>query len=505
MPAAPPTSALSPAPPTQTDRRSALALLVIATAQLMLVLDDSIANIALPTIQNELRISPSTLPWVVSSYILAFGGLLLFGGRVGDLFGRRRTLQVGMVIFTVASLLVGLAPNGGLLIAARALQGLGAALAAPNALALIATTFPEGKPRNKALAVYGAMSGLGIVAGLLLGGVLTGTLGWRWVFFINVPVGLLVLAGSRLLVEAERHPGRVDVAGAITGSGGMAALVYAITRGGEHGWADGLTLGSFAAAVILLPLFLLIEARSADPMLPLRLFKDRNRSGSYLGMLLLAVGPMGTFYLLTLYMQHILGSDPIRTGLAWLPFAVGIVVGAAVSSKLVTRFAPRGIASTGMLISAAGVLWLSSIELDTGYAAHMLPAIFATAVGFALSFVPLTLTAVAGVRAQDSGIASALLNSAQQIGVALGLAALSTVSVTVTQSQVPDALNVLRQGRMIGDQNLVTTASDALVHGYGTGLLAGALVLAAAAVITTLVVNAQRQKHTDAMPAQHLA
>lgn len=479
----------SPAP----SDRLGLPLLVIAAAQLMLVLDDSIANIALPTIQNELGISPSNLPWVVNGYILTFGALLLFGGRAGDLFGRKRVFQWGLALFTLASLLVGLAPSGGLLIAARVLQGIGAALTAPNALALIATTFPAGEARNKALAIYGAMSGLGIVAGLLLGGVLTGTLGWRWVFFINIPVGLLVLAGTRTLVDAARHSGRLDLPGALTSTVGMAALVYAITRGGESGWADPLTLGSFVAAAVLIPLFLLIQARSAQPLLPLRLFGDRNRWGSYLGMLLLAVGPMGTFYLVTLFMQHILGYNPIRTGLAWLPFAVGIALSAGVGSKLVSRVPPRVLAAAGMLIAGAGVLWLSTLGTGANYALHLLPAIFLTAFGFGLGFVPLTLTAVHGVQAQDSGIASALLNASQQIGVALGLALLSTVAVTTTARQLPDALDALYRGRTAGDEGLVARASDALVQGYGSGLTAGALILVVAAIITALVINARPQ------------
>lgn len=474
------------------DRPLGLALLVIATTQLMLVLDDSIANIALPSIQNQLGLSPSSLPWVINAYILAFGGLLLFGGRVGDLFGQKHTLQVGMGVFTVASLLAGLAPNGTLLIAARALQGIGAALAAPNALALIATTFPVGKSRNSALAIYGAMSGLGIVLGLLLGGVLTGTLGWRWIFFINLPIGLFVLIGSRILVDAERHKGRLDIAGTITGTAGIASLIYAITRGGEHGWTDGLTLGLFAAAAVLLPLFILIQARSAQPLLPLRLFKDRNRSGSYLGMLFIAFGPMGTFYLVTLYMQHILGYSPIRTGLAWLPFALGIVLSAGISSKLVARLAPRAVATAGIVISAGAVLWLSAIGPETGYFGNLMPAIFATAFGFGMSFVPLTLTAVNDVRPQDSGIASALLNAAQQIGVALGLAVLSTVSVTVTQARLPDALTALYQGRAAQDANLVTAASDALVQGYGSALLVGAGALLLAAIIVIIAINTKQ-------------
>lgn len=469
-------------------------LLVIATAQLMLVLDDSIANIALPTIQNELAISSANLPWVINAYILAFGGLLLFGGRIGDLFGRRRMLQWGMGIFTVASLLAGLADSGAFLVAARGLQGIGAALSAPNALALIATTFAEGKPRNKAMAVYGAMSGLGIVAGLVLGGVLTDMWGWRWVFFINVPIGVLVLFGSRSLVEAELHKGRLDFAGALTSIIGMAALVYGITRGGEHGWADSLTLGSFATAAVLLPLFLFIQARHADPLVPLQLFKDRNRAGSYSAMLLLAFGPMGAFYLLTLHMQHVLAYSPLQTGLAWLPFGAGIVFGAGLTTKAVERLSPRALSVAGMLISSAAVFWLSMLEQTPNYVGHIMPAIFAVAFGFAMGFVPLTLTAVQGVRAQESGIASALLNASQQIGVAFGLAILSTMAVSTSDNQLPDALERMYQGRAADDPSMVAAASDALIHGYSVALATGALAIALAAVIAGVLINARRPR-----------
>jgi len=479
----------------QSGRRLGVALLVIATAQLMLVLDDSIANIALPTIQNELGIPAATLPWIINAYILAFGGLLIFGGRVGDLFGRRRTLQLGVALFTVASLAAGLAPTGPVLIAARALQGIGAALTAPNALALIATTFSTGEARNKALAIYGAMSGLGVTAGLLLGGVLTGTLGWRWVFFINVPIGLALLAGTRTLVEASRHQGRMDLAGALTGTGGITAIVFAIIRGGEHGWTDVLTLASFAVAAVLIPVFIGLQARSSDPLLPLRLFRDRNRSGSYLAMLMVSFGPMGTFYLLTLYMQHILGYSPVQTGLAWLPFGIGIVLGAGIASKLVVRFAPRVISTTGILIASAAIFWFSTIQSGTGYLA-LLPGIFALAFGFALSFIPLTLTAVNNIKAQESGIASALLNSAQQIGVALGVAVLSTISVSITESRLPDALTALYTSRASRDAAANATASAALTSGYTTALFIAAILLAASALITALIINAGPQKET---------
>src|SRR5688500_11202557 len=262
---------------TSTGQRLGLSLLVIATAQLMLVLDDTIANIALPSIQRELGVPISTLPWIINAYILAFGSLLLFGGRIGDLFGRRRVLRFGLGVFAVASLLGGLGINVEMLVVARGLQGIGAALIAPNALALIATTFPVGASRNKAMAVYGAMSALGITIGVLLGGILTGLLSWRWVFFINVPIGLAVLAGSRVLAAGQSSSASLDTPGAVTGTGAMVALAYGITRGGEHGWNDSVTLGAFVAALALAILFLWIESRRENPMLPLGLFRDRNR------------------------------------------------------------------------------------------------------------------------------------------------------------------------------------------------------------------------------------
>jgi MFS family permease len=280
---------------TPTTRPLMLALLVIATAQLMLVLDDSIVNIALPSIQRELDVDPVHLPWVVNAYILTFGALLLLGGRIGDLWGRRRTLQLGLAIFVLGSLAGGLGVSTGMVIAARAAQGLGAALTAPNALALITTTFSDRKMRDTALALYGAMSGLGIVIGLLLGGVLADTLGWRWVFFINVPIGVLVLLGSRTLVAARPHQGRFGATGAALGTGGMVALVYAITRVGEDGFTDRLALTLVALAAALLVAFVLTQSRSRNPLLPLSLPRDRNRGGAYLTMLLLAIGPMGTF------------------------------------------------------------------------------------------------------------------------------------------------------------------------------------------------------------------
>ncbi|MGI3204410.1 MFS transporter [Streptomyces sp. GLT-R25] len=485
-------------------RHLGLALVVIAAAQLMVVLDATITNIALPAIQTDLGVSDANLAWIVNSYALAFGGLLLLGGKAGDLFGRRRMFQVGIIVFTLASLLGGLAPNEGLLIGARILQGVGAALAAPSALALITTTFPVGKPRNTAMGVYAAMGGVGATVGLLLGGTLTDLLDWRWVFFVNIPIGLAVLAGTRTLVEAERHPGRLDVPGAITGTGGLIALVYGITRGGEHGWTSGPTLASFAAAVVLLAVFLILQSRSSHPMMPLRLFGDRNRTGSYATMLFIGAGMFATFYFLTLYMQLILGFSPVKTGFAYLPFSFGMAAAAGVSSKLVARFAPRLIAGPGLLVAAVGMGWFATLEADSSYAAHLMPAMFVTALGLGMSFVPMTLGAVSGVDHRDTGIASALLNTAQQIGGALGLAVLSTISTSAADGRVPDAAASLYRGLATEDFGLVSRAGEALTHGYTMAFVAAAGMFLAGLVVTAFAVDAGRQGEAGSVPGAHM-
>jgi EmrB/QacA subfamily drug resistance transporter len=485
-------------------RHPALALFVIAAAQLMVVLDATITNIALPSIQTDLGVSDADLAWIVNSYALAFGGLLLLGGRAGDLFGRRRMFQAGIAVFTAASLLGGLASNTALLIAARILQGVGAALAAPSALALITTTFPVGRSRNTAMGVYAAMGGVGATVGLLLGGVLTDVLDWRWVFFVNIPIGLAVLAGTRSLVEARRHPGRLDVPGAITGTGGLIALVYGITRGGDQGWANGLTLASFAAAAGLLAAFLTIQARTAHPMMPLRLFRDRNRSGSYVTMLFIGAGMFATFYFLTLYMQLILGYSPVRTGFAYLPFSLGMGIAAGAGAKLVGRVAPRLIAGPGLLVAAVGMFWFATLQPDSSYAAHLMPAMFVTAVGLGMSFVPMTLGAVSGVAHSDTGIASALLNTAQQIGGALGLAVLSTIATSAADRKLPEAAGSLYRGLAVKDFALVAKAGEALTHGYAMAFAAAAAMFLAGLAVTALAVNAAGQRHAEGAAPVHI-
>jgi EmrB/QacA subfamily drug resistance transporter len=449
-------------------RGAAVPLLVIATAQLMLVLDDSIVNIALPTIQQELAVDPVHLPWIVNGYILTFGALLPLGGRIGDLWGRRRALQVGLALFVLGSLLGGLGQSAEMLIAARAVQGVGAALIAPNALALIATTFSERKTRDSALALYGAMSGLGIVVGLLLGGVLADTLGWRWVFFINIPIGLLVLVGSRTLLAAVPHRGQLGALGGVLGTGGMFALVYAVTRFGEDGFTDPVGLTLLAAAAVLLVAFVTTQSHSRYPLLPLSLMRDRNRAGAYLTMLLLAIGPMGTFYVITLHLQQVAGFTPWQTGAAWLPFAVGIVIGAGAAPKLLLNVAPRYVAATGALLSAGAAWWFSTISVNTSYWTHLAPAMLVLALGFGLGVMALTQAAVYHVDPDKAGVASALLNSAQQVGVALGLAVLAGVAATVTARPEYDTAD----------------PATALVAGYGTALAVAAGILLGAAVLS---------------------
>ena len=468
-------------------------MLVVATAQLTLVMDDTISNIALPSIQRELEISAANLPWVINAYILCFGALLIFGGKVGDLFGKKDVLKTGVIVFTVASFLSGIAPNGTFLITARSLQGIGAALAAPNALALISTTFPKGKLRNKALALYGAMSGLGIVIGLLLGGLLTNTLGWRWVYFITIPIGLLVLFGIRNLTDAEKSSGRLDIFGAITSTTGMAALLYGVTRGGEHG-LDTITLTSFILAVALLAIFIIGQAKGKSPLLPLHIFKDRSRSGAYIAMLLLAFGPMGAFYLITLYMQIVLGYSPLNTGLAWLPFSIGVILASGISSKLIERFSPKGMIAFGMILASAGMFWLSLIGVQGSYVTDILPGIFILSFGFGFTFVPLTETVVSNVKNKDSGIASAMLNSSQQIGVALGLAVLSTIAVSISDGVLPNALRTLTEAKATQNIHLLETASNALVSGYTSGLTVGSIILLIGAVMSFILIKGKAKR-----------
>ncbi len=435
------------------------ALVLISVAQLMVVLDSTIANIALPYIGRDLGISGANLTWIVTGYALAFGGLLLLGGRLGDLYGRRRVFAIGLIIFAGASAIGGVAQSEVMLLASRALQGLGAALAGPAALALITTTFPAGPQRNRAFAVYAAMSGAGAAVGLILGGWLTGLTGvfgielsgWRLTFLINVPIGLLAaFLAPRFLKESARNVGQLDVPGAITGTFGLLGLVYGLTRAGEeqYGWGDPWTIASLAAGVTLLVTFAVIESRVEHPLLPIRIFRNRTRAASFLAMMLAPAAMFAMFFFLSLLIQQIVGYSSLRTGFAFLPFSVGIVMGAALSSNLVNRIDARFIAGTGTLMAAFSLFMFSRIPVNDGpadvlralgnsgfagsdlnYWAHIFPYVMTMAIGMGLTFVPLTLTAVHHVRSEDSGIGSGVLNTMQQVGGALGLAILSTVSL----------------------------------------------------------------------------
>ena len=478
--------------PATTAPRTGLALLVIAAAQLMVVLDGTITNIALPSIQNDLHVSASNLAWIVNSYALTFGGLLLLGGKSGDLYGRRRMFRIGIAIFVLASALGGLADTEGWLIGARVLQGIGGAIAAPTALSLIAVNFPEGPQRNRAMAVYAAMAGLGSTVGLLLGGVLTDYLNWRWVFYVNLPVGLVVLAGTAVLSEGRQQSGRLDMPGAVIGTSGLLALVYAITCGGDRGWTDTVTVACFCAAAVLLTGFVVWQSKSTHPMIALRLFASRQRSGSYITMLFIGSGMFGTFYFLTLYMQQILGFSPVQTGFAYLPFSFGMGTAAAISSKLGERVAPRYSAGPALVVAACGMLLFARLRPESEYFTALMPALFLTAAGLGLCFVPMTLAAVSGVDDADAGIASALLNTSQQVGGALGLAVLSTIAGTVANSRVPDAAATLYRGLAMHDRTSASAASSALTQGFSASFMVTVGLFFAGLIATLLAIPATR-------------
>jgi EmrB/QacA subfamily drug resistance transporter len=354
-----------------------IALAVIAGAQLMVVLDATIVNIALPQIQGALNFSTTGLSWVLNAYTLTFGGLLLLGGRAGDILGRRRVFIFGILLFSLASLLGGLATSSAWLLAARALQGVGGAIASPTALALITTNFAEGRDRNRAFGVYAAVSGSGAAVGLLAGGMLTSWLSWRWVLFVNVPIGVvLALLAPLYITESERHPGRFDVSGALTSTAGMVALVYGFIRAAQEGWSDVVTIGSFVAAIVLLSVFLSIETRTRQPITPLHMFRNRNRAGSYGIMLGLSAALFGMFFFLTLFVQEVLGYSPLRAGLAFLPVSAVIIVGAQLVARLLPTVGPKRFMVAGALLATGGLAWLSRITVSSGYLDGLLGPIF---------------------------------------------------------------------------------------------------------------------------------
>ncbi|HEX4720799.1 MAG TPA: MFS transporter [Thermoleophilaceae bacterium] len=464
------------------DRRRWIALAVIVTAQFMVVLDVAIVNVALPTIKTDLHFSQENLQWVVTAYSILFGGVLLLGGRMADLIGRRRLFMAGLAVFTASSLLDGLAWSEGSLIAFRGVQGLGAALLSPAALSILMTTFAEGRERNLALGIWGAVSGSGGAAGVLLGGALTSALSWSWVFFINVPVGLAVIAlAPRLLGEsradlAHRH---FDLPGAASITSGLMLLVYAMTRAVQHGWGTTETIGLLAASAALIVAFVAIEARSTAPLLPLRMFRLRTLTGSNVAGLLLGAAVYSQFFLLTLYMQQVLHYSALKTGVAYIALTLTTIAFSAVSQGLVTRLGVRTVLPAGLALSTVALVLFAQLPVHGHYFRNLFPGFVVSGLGLALVFIPMSIGALTGVRAADAGIASGLINTTQQIGGAIGVAAATTIATTFTAHYV--------------SSHAGTTAfsAAALTHGFQIAFYALAATAAAGAVLAAVLIEPQ--------------
>lgn len=537
-PAAPPATPAGSTPSTHKVHLG-WALVLICVAQLMVVLDSTIANIALPYIGHDLGMGTGNLQWVVTGYALAFGGFLLLGGRLGDLYGRRRIFMTGLILFAVASALGGLAQNETMLLASRGLQGLGAAIASPTALALITTTFPAGPQRSRAFSVYAAMSGIGAAIGLLLGGWLTGLTpdllgltvdGWRLTFLINVPIGLAAAFFAPLVLnESERHLGELDLPGAVTATAGLISLVYGISRAGDqrYGWGDTGTLIFLALGLVLLVSFVLLERRVEHPLLPVRILTNRTRATAFIAMMFVPAAMFAMFFFLSLFVQNVMGYSPLHAGLAFLPFPFAMVIGATISSKLVNRVDPRYVAGTGTLLAGFALLNFHRISVDdsprnivaqigkqaqdlgttvqlgdtVNYWTAIFPFVFLMALGMALTFIPMTLSAVHGVDQRDSGIGSGVLNTMQQVGGALGLATLSTIGVHYAQQKTDSLLAGISSLMPSGEPTqAVQRASEAIIgqasftHGATTGFLFGAFMIWAASVLIWTRLNVKHEE-----------
>ncbi len=458
------------------------ALFFLALAQLMVVLDASVVIVALPSAQRALHISVADRQWVMTSYTLAFGSLLLLGGRIADYFGRRRTFLVGLVGFAVASAVGGLAQDPAMLFGARALQGAFAAVMAPAALSLVTTTFTEPRERARAFGVYGAIAGGGAAIGLVLGGTLTQLASWRWTLLINVPIALLAALGAARVVRESRAQvrGGYDVGGALTATAGLFLLVYGFTRADTDGWSAPVTVGLLAGAAALLAGFGLRELRARHPLLPLRVVLDRNRGGAFLSSLLVGSAMLGTFLFLTYFFQGTLGYSAVRTGFAFLPFSAGIITGATLASRLLPRLGPRPLMVTGLLMAMGGLVWFTQLTDVSTYLAHVVGPEVLTSVGMGLAFVPMSSTALVGVDPSDAGVASALVNTTQQVGSSLGTALLNTLAATATATYL--AAHAGSPG----------AARGAAVHGYTTGFTLSAALLGVAAAAAAVLIRASR-------------
>jgi EmrB/QacA subfamily drug resistance transporter len=459
----------------ETAQRKWLALALLATVQFMVVLDIAIVNVALPSIQVDLGFSQENLQWVISAYALFFGGFLLLGGRTADLLGRRRLFVAGLVLFSAASLLSGLAWSDDALIIARAVQGLGAAIITPAALAILMTTFSEGRERNTALGVWGAVGAFGAVAGVLLGGILTDWLSWEWIFYINVPVGLAALALTPLLLRESRdaHVKSFDALGAVLVTGGMITLVYAITQANDYGWGSVETIGLFATAGVLLAAFAGWEARAKEPLMPFSIFRIRTVAAANISGLILGTVTFSMFLMLTLYMQQVLTYSPMKTGVAYLAVAGTAIIWSTVAAQLVTRVGVKPVIAAGMAFLTAGLLYFTQVSVGGSYVGDLLPGFLLIAVGLGFSFVPISIAALAGVQESEAGLASGLFNTSQQIGGALGIAALSAVATTTTEDGVASG----------------TALPKALTDGFEAAFIWGAIVAALGILVALVLVR----------------
>jgi EmrB/QacA subfamily drug resistance transporter len=476
------------------DPRRFRALGVIAIAQLMIVLDASVVTIALPSAQRALHISIANRQWALTAYTLAFGGLLLIGGRVADFMGRKRMFIVSLLGFAAASALGGLAQDGAMLFGARALQGAFAAVMAPASLSLLTVTFTEPKERARAFGVYGAVAGGGAAIGLVLGGLLTQYASWRWTLLINVPIAIVTALATVREVKESRAEGEVryDIPGGLTVTLGLLSLVYGFTRAETDGWGSSTTLLLLAAAAVLLVAFVLIERTSAAPLLPLRVVLDRNRGGSFLASLLVGLALFGMFLFLTFYLQGTLHYSALKSGFAFLPFSAGIIVSAMLASQALPRVGPRWLMTGGLVMAMLGMLWFTQVGLHTSYLGHVLPAEIVMSMGLGFVFVPFSSTALIGVAAHDAGVASALVNATQQVGGSMGTALLNTVFASATASYLATHHGPLAKVL-------------APVHGYTTGFEIGAVVLAVAVVATIVLIKASRRDLPAAEPVGALA
>ncbi|MCT9010924.1 MFS transporter [Streptomyces sp. NPDC054766] len=467
------------------------ALVFIALAQLMVVLDATIVNIALPSAQQDLGISDGNRQWVVTAYALAFGGLLLFGGRIADLWGRKRAFVVGLVGFAAASALGGAAQSGGMMFGARALQGVFGALLAPAALSLLAVMFTDAKERAKAFGIYGAIAGGGGAVGFILGGVLTEYMNWRWTFFVNIPFAIVAAAGAYFVIrepKGGRNRSPLDIPGVVLSTLGLVSLVYGFTRAASDGWGDSMTVGLFVASALLLAAFVLTESKVKAPLLPLRVITERNRGGVYLSLGLAIIAMFGTFLFLTYYLQIVKGYSPISTGFAFLPMIAGMITGSTqIGARLMTRVAPRLLMGPGFLVAALGMLLLAQLEIGSSYVSLVMPAMLLLGLGMGTAFMPAMSLATHGIEPRDAGVASAMVNTSQQVGGAIGTALLNTIAASATTAYIKD--HMAGAGTK-AQQQLVQ--AEGMVHGYSNAIWFAVGILVVAAGIAFTLINTGR-------------